>query len=150
MEQCGFLRKYRTSAAEKNGLLYQIIDPFILFSAHFLQNDPIRSWIDADGTPAYSAWKENAFETLCLNHVDQIKNALEIRGVETKEYAWYSRTSSPEVQIDLLIDRRDNVINLCKMKCTDQPFSIDASYERQLLEKSAVFRSESKTKKLSA
>ena len=33
------------------------------------------------------------------------------------------------------------------MKCTDQPFIIDASYERQMLEKLAVFRAESKTKK---
>ncbi|MBQ9009786.1 MAG: ATP-binding protein, partial [Clostridia bacterium] len=80
-------------------------------------------------TPAYYAWKGNAFETLCLNHVDQIKAAPEIRGVETEEYAWRGRTSSPGVQIDLLIDRRDNVINLCEMKCTDQPFAIDASYE---------------------
>ena len=79
--------------------------------------------------------------------MDQIKTALEIRGVETEEYAWRSRTSSPGVQIDLLIDRKDNVINLCEMKYTDQPFSIDASYERQLLEKSAVFRAKSGTKK---
>lgn len=147
LEQCGFLRKYRSSAAEKNGLLYQIIDPFVLFSLHFLQNNQIHSWTSFNGTPAYYAWKGNAFETLCLNHVEQIKTALEIRGVETEEYAWRSRASSPGVQIDLLIDRRDNVINLCEMKCTDQPFIIDASYERQMLEKLAVFRAESKTKK---
>ena len=147
LEQCGFLRKYRSSGAEKNGMLYQIIDPFVLFPLHFLQNSQIHSWISFAGTPAYYAWKGNAFETLCLNHVDQIKGAMEIRGVETEEYAWRSRTSSPGVQIDLLIDRRDNVINLCEMKCTDQPFVIDASYERQLLEKVSVFRAESKTKK---
>ena len=79
--------------------------------------------------------------------MDQIKTALEIRGVETEEYAWRSRASSPGVQIDLLIDRRDSVINLCEMKCTDEPFVIDASYEKQLLEKVSVFRAESKTKK---
>ena len=33
------------------------------------------------------------------------------------------------------------------MKWTEQPFSIDAAYERQLIEKMNVFRSESKTKK---
>ena len=33
------------------------------------------------------------------------------------------------------------------MKCTDQPFAIDASCEKQLLEKVSVFRTESKTKK---
>lgn len=147
LEQCGFLRKYRASTAEKYGLLYQIIDPFVLFSLHFLQNHQIHSWTSFYGTPAYYAWKGNAFETLCLNHVDQIKNTLGIRGVETEEYAWRNRTSSPGVQIDLLIDRGDNVINLCEMKWTDQPFSIDIPYERQLLEKLAVFRAESKTKK---
>lgn len=147
LEQCGFLRKFRASGAEKNGMLYQIIDPFVLFSLRFLQSDQIHSWTSFVGTPGYYAWKGNAFEILCLNHVDQIKGALEIRGVETEEYAWRSRASSPGVQIDLLIDRRDHVINLCEMKCTDQPFTIDASYEKQLLEKAAVFRVESKTKK---
>ena len=29
------------------------------------------------------------------------------------------------VQIDLLIDRRDDVINLCEMKCTDKPWQTD-------------------------
>ncbi len=147
LEQCGFLRKYRASEAEKKGLIYQIIDPFVLFSLHFLQENRIHSWIAFSGTPAYYAWKGNAFETLCLNHTEQIKDALGIGGVETEEYSWRSRSSSPGVQIDLLIDRRDGVINLCEMKCTDQPFAIDASYEQQLLEKVNVFRTESKTKK---
>ena len=147
LEQCGFLRKYRASMAEKNGLLYQIVDPFSLFALRMMEEKGIRSWISFTGTPAYYAWKGNAFETLCLNHVDQMKSALEIRGVETEEYAWRSHHSSPGTQIDLLIDRMDNVINLCEMKCTDQPFSIDAAYEKQLLEKMSIFRAESKTQK---
>jgi hypothetical protein len=32
------------------------------------------------------------------------------------------------VQIDLLIDRRDHVINLCEIKFTLEPFSITKDY----------------------
>ncbi len=147
LEQCGFLRKYRASSARKSGFLYQIIDPFALFARHFLENETVSSWLNFVGTPRYYAWRGTAFEILCLNHVEQMKMALEIRGVESTEYAWRSREFSPGVQIDLLIDRKDQTINLCEMKYTDQPFAIDAAYEKQLLEKVSVFRAESKTKK---
>ena len=147
LEQCGFLRKYRSSSAEKSSFLYQVIDPFVLFALRFLQQQEVRLWSRFVGTPAYYAWRGHAFETVCLNHVDQMKAALEIRGVETSEYAWRSKESASGVQIDLLIDRQDGVINLCEMKCTDQPFAIDAAYQRQLLEKVTVFRTESKTRK---
>lgn len=93
------------------------------------------------------AWRGNAFEILCLNHISQIKDALGIRGVGTKEYAWKSKTSSTGAQIDLLIDRKDGIINLCEMKYSDQAFLIDSAYENQLKNKIEVFRTESKTKK---
>ena len=50
-------------------------------------------------------------------------------------------------QIDLLIDRRDDVINLCEMKYTNTEYSIDAEYEAELLQKAEVFRNECKTDK---
>lgn len=147
LEQCGFIRKYRNNTFEKQVFLYQLIDPFVLFSLSFLESNKQPTWSGYYGTAGYYSWRGNAFEILCLNHVAQIKNALGIRAVDTMEYAWRSKTSKPGVQIDLLIDRKDGVIHLCEMKCSDQAYRIDASYEKQLLEKIAVFRRESKTEK---
>ena len=137
----------RNSASEKQDFLYQLIDPFILYSLNFLENGEIQSWITFHRTPGYYAWRGNAFEILCLNHIPQIKDTLGIRAVETTEYSWRSKSSSPGAQIDLLIDRRDGIINLCEMKFSDQAFAIDAAYEKQLQNKTEVFRAESRTKK---
>ena len=50
-------------------------------------------------------------------------------------------------QIDLLIDRADNVINLCEMKYTESPFVITDDYCNDLLNKKTLFKEKTKTKK---
>lgn len=147
LEQCGFIRRYQNIAREKQGFFYQIIDPFTLFSLRFLRNSQLSSWMEFIGTPAYYNWCGNAFEMLCLNHVPQIKQVLGIPSVETKEYSWRSRQKKDGAQIDLIIDRKDQLINLCEMKFTREPFVIDAAYEKQLIHKLELFRQETTTDK---
>ena len=48
------------------------------------------------------------------------------------EYTWKSDAVKNGAQIDLLIDRRDQVVNLCEMKYTQDMFSIDQEYEKNL------------------
>jgi hypothetical protein len=50
-------------------------------------------------------------------------------------------------QIDLVIDRRDGVINLCEMKFSIKPFAVDKKYHAELQDKIAVFRTATKTNK---
>ena len=103
--------------------------------------------MDFINTPAYYSWCGFAFERVCLLHIRQIKNALRVLGVTSQEYAWRSKKSKPQVQIDLLIDRKDDVINLCEIKYTEGLFAIDATYEQELIHKISVFRNESDTSK---
>lgn len=53
--------------------------------------------------------------------------------------------SSPGAQIDLVIERTDNIIYVCEMKFTNAPYSISSAYNEKLLQKIATFKSESKT-----
>lgn len=147
LEQCGFIRKYQVLSGVRQNWYYQVIDPFTLFSLKFMESGSIRSWISHVGTPGYYVWRGNAFELVCLLHVRQIKAALGIQGVESTEYSWHSRLLHPGAQIDLLIDRKDDVINLCEMKFSTEEFEIDASCEKQLQNKLDVFRSETGSKK---
>ena len=57
----------------------------------------------------------------------QIKNKLGISGVLSEIYSWDKKGTSEEegAQIDLLIDRRDRVINLCEIKFSTTPYEID-------------------------
>lgn len=147
LEQCGFIRRYKNYSKPKQGQFYQIIDPFILFCMNFLQERKILSWEMFLNTPGYYAWSGNAFETVCLNHIPQIKKTLGISGIESAEYAFRSQKAVPGAQIDLLIDRRDDVINICEMKYTQKEFCIDQAYERNLVNKREAFREETGTKK---
>lgn len=147
LEQSGFLRKYKNFTKEKQGFYFQLIDPFMLFCFHFIKNREHESWMTYINSPGYFSWAGNAFELVCLLHVDQIKKALGIYGVETVEYAWRSNNSKPGAQIDLLIDRKDGVINICEAKYTMAPFVIDAGYEEVLRNKIDSFIRETACKK---
>ncbi len=147
LEQCGFIRKYENFTTSKQNFIYQIIDPFTLFSIHYLRKTKVNSWINIINTPSYNSWSGNAFEILCLNHIAIIKEKLGISGVESNDYAWRSKDANPGAQIDLVIDRRDDVINLCEMKFSEDEFTIDKKYHKELLNKSAAFKDETLTKK---
>lgn len=147
LEQCGFIRKYKNYTKEKQGFFFQLIDPLMLFCFHFIKKREHESWMAYINSPGYFAWAGNAFELVCLLHVRQIKKSLGISGVETVEYAWRSRHSKPGTQIDLLIDRKDGVINICEAKYTMAPFVIDAVYEESLRNKLNAFVNETSCKK---
>jgi hypothetical protein len=82
-----------------------------------------------------------------LAHLSQIKQKLGISGVITRTAAWRSNDKKNYAQIDLLIERNDNVINLCEMKYASEVFVIDKKYDEVLRNKRGAFRSETTTKK---
>lgn len=147
LEQCGFIRHFKKMTLQHNGVFYQVIDPFVLFSLSVLRDEKIRSWKAFLKSPGYYNWRGNAFETVCLVHISQIKSALGISGIESTEYAWKSKKKDGGAQIDLLIDRRDGVINLCEMKCTDKAFEITKAYRNDIINKVDTFIEEVHPKK---
>ena len=147
LEQCGFIRRYRNFSKEKSGYYFQLVDPFILFYIRFVKEAGIKSWLSYKDKGGYYAWRGSSFEIVCLNHIDRIKAALGIAGVETTEYAWRSEEKKDGAQIDLLIDRRDDVINVCEMKFSDSEYVIDAGYYEKLRHKTELFAKETNTRK---
>jgi hypothetical protein len=148
LQACGFIRSYRAYGRVQRGTLYQLVDPFTLFALRFMTaRSPRMSWLAGIDNPRRRAWTGYAFESVCLVHVDRIKAALGISGVLTDVSSWRSTTASPGAQIDLVIDRRDQTINLCEMKYTSEPFVIDKSYAETWERKRGVFRAETGTRK---
>lgn len=147
LEQCGFIRKYTNYALTKNDICYQLTDPFVLFSLRFLNQKDLNSWMEYIHTPSYNAWRGNAFEICCLNHIPEMKKSLGITGVDTMEYAWRSQNSDPGAQIDLLIDRKDGVINLCEMKYTDSEYEVSKDEYEKLMNRISAFQKETKCDK---
>ncbi len=146
LEQCGFIRQYKNITTAQKGRLYQVIDPFVLFCLYF-RRGKTQSWKSFIKSPEYYAWRGNAFETVCLEHIPQIKAALGISGIESTDYSWKSKKKKDGAQIDLLIDRRDDVINLCEMKCTDKAYEVTADYRKKLINKVTSFVEEAHPRK---
>lgn len=68
---------------------------------------------------------------------------LGISGVQSDICGW----KNDGAQIDLLIDRRDQTINLCEMKFSQGEFEITKQYDERLRERIEIFRLETKTRK---
>jgi uncharacterized protein len=97
-------------------------------------------------SPEQRAWSGYAFEQVCLAHIQEIKQVLGINGIQTQTASWISN-GKPAAQIDLLIDRRDQVINVCEMKFSIITFAIDKKYAEELRNKIGIFKTEVKTRK---
>ena len=152
LEASGFIRSYRSYGARKKNAIYQLTDPFSLFHFRFLESRPSDEhfWSTTTGNPAQIVWKGLAFERLCLLHLPQILKALGIGSIHVEAYGWNFRgddTYPDGVQIDLVIDRADNVINICEMKYSSATFAIDKAYELVLGRKVATFAGVTKTRK---
>lgn len=147
LEECGSIRKYTNFKTSANNALYQLIDPFTLFSINFLKKKNFELWSNFVGQPGYYSWCGYAFEIVCINHINSIKKALKIEGIDSLNYSYYN-SKLGGAQIDLLIDRKDNIINLCEIKFSNSEFVIDKTYETNLMNKINVFRENTKTKNL--
>ena len=115
---------------------YRLSDPFCMFYLKHVKDnrDVTPYWQSKFNSPAMLAWSGNAFEDVCLAHIRQIKNALGIGDVTTRESSWIVPGSKTErgMQIDLVIDRDDRKICLCEMKFSQGKFSVGRDYAEKL------------------
>ena len=132
-----FIIKYCSFGSSKREELYKLADPFCIFYLRFVKENRFRkiSWVNLADTGAVTAWRGFAFENVCFNHIKQIKAALGISGVSTSETLWSKRGNEDEkgTQIDLIIERKDNIINLCEIKFTGDEFSVSKDYHFTLV-----------------
>ena len=147
LELSGFMRVSTFYGKRKKDALYQLSDYYTAFYFRYIRDNRGKDehfWSNAIDNPARRAWARLTFEQLCKDHIPQIKGKLSISGVLSEESIWY--TSGDEdlgtagAQIDLLIERRDRVINICEMKFSINEFAIDKSYDMRLRNKIESFR----------
>ncbi len=146
LEESSFIRSYRNFGKNKKEKLFQLVDLYSLFYLNFIKHsspDDENFWINATESPVFRSWSGYAFEMVCLHHVAQIKKVLGISSVQTSVYSWQSEVA----QIDLIIDRKDQVINLCEMKFSITPYSITKKYGESLRQKIDEFRQATETNK---
>lgn len=145
---CDFIRRYAAYGKKERSMMYQLTDLYTLYYLRF-----VKSYHGGDEhywshrQMDVSSWQGYAFEQICLHHIPQIKRRLGIHGVLSNACtcSWQTFTdddgnSHRGGQIDLILDRGDNTINLCEMKYTNDTFSISAEYAGHMRSRAETFR----------
>ena len=142
LKHCRFIRYYEDYSHKKRQTTYQLIDAFVHFYYSVIASNQFHDeqyWSHSILSPIYNTWSGLAFEILCFNHIRQIKVALGISGIQSNVYSWRSPKTTDTIgkgaQIDMIIDRADNCINVCEIKFVMDKFVITKSYEESLRNK---------------
>ena len=148
---CGFIRRYLMPGKTSHDAIFQLLDNFTLFHFKFLaglEEGESLSWNAIQNTPLVNAWRGLSFERVCLEHIDQLKKALGISGITTRQYAWRSLANDKTsgIQIDMLIERSDNVVNICEMKYSSGEYEITKEEHGKILRRRDSFIAETNYK----
>lgn len=155
--KCDFIRKYTAIGKTERDVMFQLTDLFSLFHIRFVADNSGQDehyWSKLSGKGMMTSWSGYAFEQVCLHHLPQIKKALSIGGVICNVHSWSCKPFTDKngiqwkgTQIDLLIDRADEVVNICEIKYVSDRYVIDSDYEERLRNRVTLFRTVTKTKK---
>lgn len=149
--ESGFVTAWAPYQRKSRDTIYKLADEFTLFYLKFMENSlssGIGTWARFSTGQSWRSWSGIAFERIWLKHIPQLKKALGIASVYTEVSVWRNAPPAGKgAQIDLLIDRRDFAINLCEMKFTENPFTIDKAYASDLEHKRTAFKTVSGTNK---
>lgn len=152
LDQSGFITIYAGYGKSKREKIYRLTDLYTLFYLQFLsllnQSDEVQ-FTNLSELPAWRSWSGYAFENVCLNHITQIRKALSIEGIYSKTSTFYSKPKDglSGTQIDLLIDRNDQNINICEIKFSTTDYALSKKDVDTIENKKNVFAYHSKSKK---
>jgi AAA+ ATPase superfamily predicted ATPase len=141
----GFVKEYPAIGKKKKMTLYRLVDEYSNFYLKYIEpnkNQGKNFWKTMAQQQSYISWAGFNFETICLQHIEQIKKALGIEGVHSTNSSW----STKGAQVDLVIARKDHWINLCEIKFYHSELVIGATLLNNLKNKINLFKKDTKTK----
>ena len=152
LTECGFIKRIPSFGGKAKDDLIQLVDNFTIFYYKYMKenlNNDEHFWSNSYNSPIRAAWTGLAFEQVCFQHIPQIKQAMGIAGVATQCYSWKAKGDalSSGTQIDMVLDRRDNIINICEMKFSKGEYTITKDYAMALNNKVEKFIESTKNKK---
>jgi hypothetical protein len=152
LETADFITTVWPFDKKKKEALYRLTDPYSLFYVKFMEEKRKRTsdgFLKIQGTAAWKSWTGYAFENICLSHIPQIKNNMGIGALytEVSSYLYKGKQTDKGFQIDLLIDRADNILHICEVKYNDGPVTITKAMEENLRLTRSLFRELTGTRK---
>ncbi|MDR1068206.1 MAG: AAA family ATPase [Clostridiales Family XIII bacterium] len=150
LAQCGFIEKYTDFKKTKNGSWYLLADAISLFWLRFSGGRGKKEenfWVNHFSDTKARAWRRFAYEQICWHHIRQVKKTLGIAGVSTTISTWRDKDAKSTEHVNLIIDRKDDVINICEIEFSESALAIDKKRFDELTGKVQAFRAETGTKK---
>lgn len=152
LETADFITTIWPFEKKKKEALYRLTDPYSLFYVKFMEEKRKRTsdgFQKIYGTTSWKSWTGYAFENICLSHIRQIKEGMGISAVYTEVSSYLKKGDKENTgfQIDLLINRADNIIHLCEVKYHDGPVNITKAMEENLRLIRTLFRAQTATRK---
>ena len=152
LEECDFITSFKPLLNKKKEAIYKLTDLYSLFYLKFIKENKgsgSKIWENLSKQNTYKDWSGYAYENIALLHIPQIKMALGISGVFTDHSSWKFKGNDalPDAQIDMVIDRADQIIHLCEAKFTKENYTLNADYSAQLRLKKTIFKQVTQTKK---
>ena len=145
---CDFLRIYNNGTKQHGGI-YQLIDFYTLFYNKFCKRRSTDEhfWSNHLDTTTMNAWHGLAYERVCMCHFSNLIRALRLDAIHTEFYSWRSRQGNPWAQIDIVIDRSDNVITTCEVKYSKGEYLLKKAEYDRMLNRISTFTDEKKGRK---
>ncbi|MEO6978017.1 MAG: ATP-binding protein, partial [Mucilaginibacter sp.] len=153
LKESGFITPYIPFGKTSKDSIYKLTDEYSLFYIRFMENTRAigpGTWQMFSTNASWKSWSGIAFESICMKHIDQIKNAIGIKNVYSEVSAWRHQPKAGNeqgTQIDILINRADKCINICEIKFASDAFEVTKSYAKELDSKLKIFQAQTKTKK---
>lgn len=136
LEAGDFIQRYQPFGASARNLQYRLTDPFCWFWLKQVEGGrkSEHHWRDNYLSALARTWRGIVFEEVCLLHIRQIKQALGIADVSSSESSWIvpGTDSHQGAQIDMIIERADNMVHLCEMKYYNDEYSVDIEEEMKM------------------
>jgi uncharacterized protein len=152
LESSGFISAYFSFEKKKKDVIYRLTDEYSFFYLKFIepqQQTTNDTWQHLSQTQSFKTWSGYAFESICLKHIAPIKKALGIAGIYTEASTFYQKGQNGQqgVQIDLLLDRNDNTINLFEIKFYAEPYAFTKARADAFRLKRTLFKHYSQSSK---
>ena len=138
-----FVTRYQYFGKSKREVYYKLTDFYSLFYIRFVEKGRrmnVDYWQNNQLTPSVTAWRGLAFEDVCMVHVQQIRQALGILGVQSEASPWHYVCGDKNMgaQIDMLINRSDRIVDICEMKFCVNTYRMDKKADESIRNKIQV------------
>ncbi len=152
LEASNFIMQTFPFGKLKKDAVYRMADEYSMFYLKFIDGQRAgtnTSLFTNLVNEKYKIWRGYAYENICIKHADAVKIALGISGIVSDVFSYSRKGTASEkgLQIDMLIDRRDNTINICEIKFYNDTLTPDVAFAELLRKRRELFRKYTATRK---